>query len=197
MKNAAMSLLLAAILAWCGEVFAEDSPAEIAAWVGAGGGSRETPGGDEAFGEFDVGLDMTFRFALADPFEFRLGPFLNVSLSEGIALGETGLQITFSEDDHAQWGTFDLRAGGGNGLVFGELIPHYVVTATGGIRSFKNRFDSSQDLVSFGSVFRAFGTVRLRPESGFPIDVSFGIELEPTFLLPPYSWSKLAGARPH
>ncbi len=190
-------ILVLVAFVWSSPALADDSPAEIAAWVGAGGGSRAIPEGDEAFGEFDVGMDMTFRFALAGPFEFRVGPFVNVALSEGMALGETGLELTFSEDDHAQWGTFDIRAGGGNGLIFGELIPHYVVTATGGIRSFKNRFDGSRDLVSLGSVLRLFATARIRPESEYWLDASFGLELEPSFLLPPYSWMKLAGSGPY
>lgn len=184
-----------AVAGWSDVARADDSPAEISAWLGAGGGARRAPDGVDALYEFVFGVDMTYRlWLIGGEYEFRLGPFFNTAVGEGMAIGETGLELTFSEDGHAQWGTFDVRAGGGNGLVFGELVPHWVVTASGGIRSFGNRFDDSKDLVSFGSVFRAYGTLRLRPDSGYPVDVSFGIEVEPSFLLPPYSLMKLIGA---
>lgn len=176
---------------------ADESPAEISAWAGIGAGGVDALESVEQLAIVTFGTDMTYRMLLiGGEYELRIGPFLGAAVSDVLAIGETGLELTFSEDGHAQWGTFDVRAGGGNGLVFGELTPHWVVTATGGIRSFANRFDSSQDLVSFGSVFRAYGTLRLRPDSPHLWDISFGIELEPTFLFPPYSLSKLMGANP-
>lgn len=176
---------------------ADESPAEVSAWFGVGSGGRDVPETVAQLVEVTFGMDMTYRMLLiGGEYELRIGPFLNTAVSDVLAIGETGIELTFSEDGHAQWGTFDIRAGGGNGIVFGELTPHWVVTATGGIRSFANRFDSSQDLISFGSVFRSYGTLRLRPDSPHPWDISFGIEVEPTFLFPPYSLSKLMGANP-
>jgi hypothetical protein len=50
-------------------------------------------------------------------------------------------------------------------------------------------------VLAFGSVLRLFLTTRIRHDAASPWEITGGIELEPSFLAPPYSWSRLAGAR--
>lgn len=199
MKRPWLSLSLLALRA--GTARADPAAVEATWDVGAGVGTRLVPeDGLETFGEVGFGGEFSFQIgafeATGNRFEFRTGPFVQTALSETSVLGEIGASIVFTEEDHAQWGTFDVRVGGGSGAVYGAPLSHLVVTATGGIRSFKNRFGGEEPDVAFGSVLRLFLTTRWRPGTDYPFDAVFGLELEPTFLLPPWSWMKLAGAGP-
>ncbi len=178
---------------------AHAQPADVeATWtLGAAGGSRIIPGGTEAFGEFDIGGEMTFELTTfgSGPWEFRYGPFINTAMGEGLVAVEGGAKLLFTETTHAQFGTFDLRVGGGHGLIYGLSASHIAITASGGIRWFQNRYQMQTDRpFAFGSVVRVFLTARIRPEVVYPLDVCFGLELEPTFLLPPHSVLKWIGA---
>lgn len=152
------------------------------------------------FGELDFGAELTLQLTTFgsryNAYELRGGGFGAVALSDHAVLGEVGETLVFTQVEHAQFGTFDLRAGGGVGLFDGEVAPHVVVTATGGIRSFRNRYEPRRPAIAFGSVLRLFLTSRIRPTVDVPVEAVFGLEVEPTFLLPPWSWMKLAGARP-
>lgn len=188
-----MSLLALSRVALGASVARADPAAVEATWdVGAGVGTRILPeDGLETFGEFGFGGELSFQVgtfeATGNRFELRTGPFVQTALSDASVLGEVRASLVFTEEDHAQYGTFDLRVGGGYGAVFGEPLPHLVVTATGGIRSFRNRFTPEKPDLAFGSVLRLFLTTRWRPGTDYPFDAVFGLELEPTFLLPPWS----------
>ena len=200
---------------------AHAQPADVeATWtLGAAGGSRIIPGGTEAFGEFDIGGEMTFddswhilsvvmtgvkglgKIGAGEKAQahflnaFRYGPFINTAMGEGLVAVEGGAKLLFTETTHAQFGTFDLRVGGGHGLIYGLSASHIAITASGGIRWFQNRYQMQTDRpFAFGSVVRVFLTARIRPEVVYPLDVCFGLELEPTFLLPPHSVLKWIGA---
>jgi hypothetical protein len=202
MMGSSMRLWMALLVA----IHAGSAQAEPAAvegtWDVAGGvGTRLVPEkGLETFGEVGFGGELSMQIAkfaaTGNQFEFRTGPFIQTALSNTSVLAEVGALVTFTEEDHAQWGTFDLRFGGGYGAVFGDPLAHVVVTATGGIRSFKNRFYGGRERqdFAFGSVLRLFLTTRWRPATDYPFEAVFGIEVEPSFLLPPWSWMKLAGA---
>jgi hypothetical protein len=178
---------------------AQAQPADVeATWtLGAAGGSRIIPGGTEAFGEFDFGGEMTFELTTfgSGPWEFRYGPFINSAMGEGLVAVEGGAKLLFTETTHAQFGTFDLRVGGGHGLIYGLSASHIAITASGGIRWFQNRYQTQPARnFAFGSVVRFMLTARIRPDVIYPLDVCFGLELEPSFLLPPHSVLKWIGA---
>ncbi len=185
-----------------------EGPAELecSAWLGVGGGSRLVGNELFTFAEVSAGVEGTAQVATFGPaaqyggaYELRLGPWAAVALASPAALAEAGFELTFTQLAHAPFGTFDVRAGGGAGSFESPWAPHFVVTATGGVRSFPDRYRSSPGgtptVLAFGSVLRLFLTTRVRMESVSPWEISAGIELEPTFLAPPYSWRRLAGAR--
>jgi hypothetical protein len=185
-----------------------DGPAELecTAWLGAGGGSRLVGHQLFSFGQVSAGVEGTAQIATFGPtqeyggaYELRVGPWAAVGLASPEALAEAGFELTFTQLLHAPFGTFDVRAGAGAGSLESPWGPHFVVTATGGVRSFPGRYRASlggkPTVLAFGSVLRLFLTTRARPGSASPWEISAGIELEPTFLAPPYSWQRLAGAR--
>ncbi|NUP06826.1 MAG: hypothetical protein HOW73_12310 [Polyangiaceae bacterium] len=213
-QSAAVALFVALVFApreASAQPVEDGTSAEWTYWLGAGGGYRKAYSGptalDGRIGVFSVGAEFTVRLGtLANPsgyggsYEWRLGPWTQTCLGSAFGLQEAGLILTFTQVDHAQWGTFDVRAGGGYGVVDGIAMPHLTLTASGGVRSFWGRYGNRRDLLkmlpAFGSVMRLYGTTRLRPELSSPWEVTFGLEVEPTFLLPPYSWGRLGGAHP-
>lgn len=192
---------------------AEPATAEGTAWLGIGGGLRQSVAGYPllspqarngprplGFAELDFGGEISFQLgtfgSLYNPYEFRSGVFVDAAASDHSVLGELGATLFFTQVEHAQFGTFDVRAGGGAGLYDDELVPHAVVTMSGGVRSFRCRYREGRKPIAFGSVLRLFLTTRVRPTLDLPLEAVFGLEVEPSFLLPPWSWMKLAGARP-
>lgn len=192
---------------------AEPATAEATAWLGVGGGLRQSVSGYPllapqlrqgpralGFAELDFGGEISFQLGTFggryDAYEFRSGMFIDSAVSDHAVLGELGASLLFTQVEHAQFGTFDIRAGGGAGLYDDVLVPHAVVTLSGGVRSFRCRYREGRKAIAFGSVLRLFLTTRVRPTLEYPLEAVFGVEVEPSFLLPPWSWMKLAGARP-
>lgn len=179
---------------------------ESSAWLGVGGGYRLV--GTELFDvvELSAGAELTGQLATfgkpaqyGGAFELRVGPWAAAVFASPDVLGEGGFKLSVTQTSHAQWGTFDVRVGGGAGSFESPWAEHVVVTATGGVRSFPDRYRTSAGgtptVLAFGSVLRLFLTTRVRQGSASPWEITAGIELEPSFLGPPYSWSRLAGAR--
>lgn len=182
--------------------------AECTAWMGAGGGTRLV--GSELFtiGEVNAGAEMTFQTVTFGPkaaygglYEIRMGPWLQAAFASREALAEAGAKVSFTQLSHAPFGTYDIRFGAGAGSTETPWPFHVVVTATGGVRSFPNRYRQTGVTptgLAFGSVLRVFLTTRIRTPAPAPWqspwEITAGIELEPSFLAPPYSWQRLAGA---
>jgi hypothetical protein len=185
-----------------------DGPAEleVTAWVGAGGGSRLV--GNELFtiGELSTGVEGTAQLTTfgraqqyGGAYELRFGPWAGVSYASPDVLAEAGFKLHLSQLVHAPFGTYDLRVGAGAGSNESPWAPHIVVTAAGGVRSLRDRYRGSAGgtptVLAFGSVLRVYLTTRIRQSSPSPWEITAGLELEPSFLAPPYSWQRLAGAR--
>ena len=185
-------------------VRAEPAPSEWTYWYGASVGTRRLAGKSVVAGQGSLGLEATFHLATfgsatqyGGAYELRWGPWMGSSFGPREAIGEAGLKCHWSQLEHAQWGTFELRLGGGYGLTQGVPGPHFVATVAGGVRSFLDRYKPPPPpAVSIGSVLRLFATTRVRPGSRAPWDLVFGIEFEPSIFGPPYSWSRIGGARP-
>ena len=185
-----------------------EGPAELecTAWLGAGGGYRLVGTEGVDIGEVNVGVEGTGQLTTfgspnqyGGAYELRFGPWLQAAFASREALAEAGFKLSFSQLSHAPFGTYDVRIGAGAGSLESPWVPHVVVTATGGVRSFPDRYRGSPGgtptVLAFGSVLRLFLTTRVRQSSASPWEITAGIELEPSFLAPPYSWQRLAGAR--
>ena len=127
--------------------------------------------------------------------ELRTGLFAFGATRLGGGLVEGGLLADVSGIYHASWGTFSARIGGGYGLY---EHPHAAVTLLYGVRSALYRYGhrSVPHWFTEASVARLFVTHRraVREEGN---EWVFGIELSPTFFLPPVTWWRLAGGPPH
>lgn len=117
---------------------------------------------------------------------------------------EGGFLLDLGAAYHASWGTFDLRAGGGYGAFVEGPGSHMVATLAYGVRSVPARYvrrgrGSPLPLpkaVALASVVRIFVTGRQSLGDGRASELVVGIEVSPTFCLPPHSWFKLMGGPP-
>jgi hypothetical protein len=127
--------------------------------------------------------------------ELRVGAFAFGASRLGAGLVEGGALADVSSLYHASWGTFTARIGGGVGFAD---HPHGVATLLYGVRSVLGRYGNSGVPRWWGeaSIARLFVTHR-RAVRGDGYEWVFGIELSPTFFLPPITWWRLAGGPPH
>jgi hypothetical protein len=135
------------------------------------------------------------------PAEVRAGPWAAGSLRGTDGLVEGGVKLHTGGVRHASWGTFDLRTGLGYGPSAAGPISWLNATVLYGIRAVLRRhyqYDECQGRPSASdldeaNVARLFLTFRrpLTRELGY--EWVIGIELSPTFLLPPYSLSRAFG----
>jgi hypothetical protein len=134
--------------------------------------------------------------------ELRAGPWLSGAAALPGGLVEGGLKLHLGGVYHASWGTFDLRAGLGNAAFAEGRSPHAVATVTYGVRSVLARYhlgDPHCELpqvarpVANASVVRLSVTRRLSLLDPDRQEWQLGVEVSPTFFLPPYSWWRLAG----
>ena len=104
---------------------------------------------------------------------------------------------------HASWGTFDARIGGGIGA-FGESVkPHFALGLGYGVRSVLSRYSRrgycdarpAPRSVALASVLRLVVNYRKAFE-GQGNEWLLGVELSPTFLLPPYDCGRFLGRAP-
>jgi len=147
---------------------------------------------------FPAGVLYRGRFREA---EVRGGVWGVFAVRPGGGLLEGGLKLHWGALYHASFGTWELRAGSGYGAFGNERSPHLSFTFAYGIRSALDRYSErgacSPPPVprSFGmaSVARLFVTYRLSVRDSDLSELVIGVELSPTFLLPPYSWLRLGG----
>lgn len=190
----------------------DSTPADLewSYWIAGGGGYRFGDDGKTSLGVLGVGTEATAQVATFSPnryggaFEFRTGPWWGVVSDFSGMRAEGGMLLSFGQVSHAQWGTYALRLGGGMGDDGLGLSPHVVATVTGGIRYAGARYTErgacdpkpTPKEVSFVSNVRLFATARATIEADRPWQLTFGLELDPTFFLPPYSLGKWIGAPP-
>lgn len=119
---------------------------------------------------------------------------------DGSARLEGGLKAHLGAINMAEWGTFDLRVGAGYGAL--DIAPrsYFVTTFAWGVRSFQQRYGRCGGAPhddpkphGYGSVMRLFATVRRTANADSNVELTVGVELSPTFFLPPYSWFRLGG----
>lgn len=185
--------------------------AEGVLWATLGGGLVQRDDGWEDTPLFGVGAEVALALArLSDgrhyggAFLLRWGTWLaGFNAGEG-GLFEGGLHLSFGQASHAQWGTFTLRAGAGYGDGLGPAAGHLSLTLTGGVHSFLGRYsergacDSKPKPAPFGmgNVARLFATARVSLDGSHIVQWTFGLELSPGYLAPPYSALRWAGGRP-
>jgi hypothetical protein len=137
--------------------------------------------------------------------EVRLGPWVVGATRRDGGLVEAGLKLHFGGVYHASFGTWDVRAGGGYGAFPDERAPHLSATLAYGVRGVLARhIDRRQcedapimaESIAEATVARAFVTLRHGYDDHRAREVVFGVELSPTFLLPPYSWFRFGGGPP-
>jgi hypothetical protein len=179
-------------------------------WTAAG--VSRVPG-HEAVGAFGIGTDVTLSLAHYHGFpsgayggshgdaEIRGGAWVLGTLT-GVhdqgALVEGGLEVIDGGGWHSSWGTFDLRVGAGYGSFTGSRRAHGVATLGYGVRSDLSRYGRRGPAwprsFAEASVARVVLTVRRTAEAS---EILVGIELSPTFFLPPVTWWRIAGGPPH
>lgn len=178
-------------------------------WV-TGGGGFDTERKKERFGVLGFGMESTTglfevgKRQYGGPYEFRGGPWWNLVSDFGGMRAEGGYLLSFGQIQHAQWGTYSVRFGGGMGEDRMGLSPHFVVTATGGIRSALGRYHergacdskAAPKPIDRADTFRLFATARSTLANDAPWQFTFGVEFSPSFFLPPYSLGKWIGSRP-
>lgn len=184
--------------------------AEPSFWIAGGGGVhfRDGDGARDGLGILGVGGEVTAGLATlgsdgkrGNPVELRWGPWTSLVTDFTGARAEGGLLLSVGQVRHARWGTYALRVGGGLGDDGLGLAPHVVATLTYGVRYVEGRYSdrgacdppANPQPSAFASGVRVFGSARaaLAGEGGFQL--TFGLELEPTFFFPPYSLGKWIG----
>lgn len=201
--------------------FARPALAEWSDWIGVGGGIARIGQPDHsAVFALRVGGGVDFSIArigseqrYGGPVEVRSGPWLGAETTFRTSTLEGGLMLDFGQTAHARWGTFALRVGGGVQLQDERWAPAGSVTLSWGVRSVLGRYSDGGGCVrangrteivepgvprrshAHASGIRIFGTGRLDGD-GHAMLV-FGVEIEPTFVLPPYSGGRFIGTRPN
>jgi hypothetical protein len=184
---------------------------ETSWWLSGGGGLRPVESTGDAVGVFGAGAEVTVGLTTfgssrryGGAMELRWGPWTSLFTDIDGARAEGGLLLSLGQVRHAQWGTYALRIGGGFGDDGLGLAPHVVATVTGGVRHVKARYQdrgacdppAKPKPDAFASGVRLFATSRAALEGDSVWQLTFGIELEPTFLFPPHSLGKWIGSDP-
>jgi hypothetical protein len=177
-----------------GVAHADPAAVEWTTWVGVGGGRAFVEGPNKTVFGFRLGAAVDFGLARFDnplhyggKFELRWGTWLLAearSDEKVYALG--GIALDFGQTRHAQFGTYTLRGGGG---VDADGHPLVSVMFLGGVRYVPDRRSGRK--VARASGGRVFGMLTSDLEGGRSL--LFGIEFEPTWVVPPYSLHKLGG----
>lgn len=173
-------------------------------------------GGAVDFEAFHAGDPMQY----GGPVTLRIGPWIGAdgtfgeSPREPAVAIEGGLSLDLGQTSHAQWGDFALRIGAGVSLAQlrgpSTTLPSGSVTLTWGVRSVPDRYrfggacvgeDGTLTAIDDGgpandhalaSGVRLFGTARIDGDG--IVSLVFGLELEPSFVFPPYSLWRAIGA---
>ena len=198
-------------LSWCagvGLMFGRPATIEWTDWVTAGGGSRTEIGGGLGF---DVRIARGRGYDGQNRFELRAGPWAAATASfPGFAL-EGGLSIDLGMTSHSEWGNGTLRVGAGEADLGGGERPAISMTFAYGVRSVLARYSWGGGCVTshgiepdnpgrpaqrFAHASGARLFVTLREDADRRTAIIAGVELEPTFFLPPYSLSRFGGGEP-
>ncbi|WP_438022669.1 hypothetical protein [Sorangium sp. So ce233] len=182
--------------------------AEWSWWLAGGGGAMLGGASGGGLGVLGVGSEMTTGLTsfgseamYGGPVELRWGPWFGVLTDLDGARGEAGLLLSMGQVRHARWGTYALRLGGGLGDDRLGLTPHLALTLTAGVRHVEGRISergacdppATPAPSAFASGLRLFATTRAGLGDERAWQLTFGVELEPSFLLPPHSLSKWIG----
>jgi hypothetical protein len=184
------------------------------AWGGASWISRVS-NGPSAGGAIGVGSEATVPVLRYPGFpsspvygpgnrdaEVRAGLWLLAGTRAAGALVEGGAKVHLGAVYHASWGTFDLRMGVGYGAFGPERTDHASIPLVYGVRSVVERYQwpwpeaSPPPSVAEASVARLFATYRQSIDGPRVSEVVIGVELSPTFFLPPVTWFRIGGGPP-
>jgi hypothetical protein len=166
-----------------------------------------------------IGGELTFEILRYDGFpsgwyggdkgdaELRLGPWVSAATRASGGLVEGGVKLHLGGIFHASFGTWDLRIGGGHAAYEDSPAPHMTGTFAYGVRSALARYPRDRretwsdrlpqpKLIAEASVARLFVTYRLAFDLAETRELVFGVELSPTFLLPPHTLWRLGGGPP-
>lgn len=179
-------------------------------WLGGGAGSERSSGRGKLAGVVSAGADASWQvatfplFRYGGPAEVRWGTWASALTDLHGARGEGGGELVFGQTEHAQFGTYALRLGGGAGDDALGRGAHWTATIAGGVWLVEARhffYDACSAPprpreVGRGAGLRLFATVRATPGEARRSVLLFGIELDPSFLLPPHAIEKWIGAEP-
>lgn len=199
MKRLALALALVLV---AGRAHAGPATFEWTAWIGAGVGvakqleeDRSTVFGFRVGAAFDLDVVQIYNpWHYGGKFDIRCGPWIVGEARPDAQYIAGGLALDLGQTRHASFGTYTLRFGGGYDFTGHNNIAQF--SFLGGVRYVPRRFSSSDDdhghpSVAFASGIRMFGT--LTSDFGGSSSLVIGIELEPTWAIPPYSLHKLGG----
>ena len=162
-------------------------------WFGMGAGIARSDQNDFV-SSFRLGIAVDFELTeITNPwhyggkFDVRCGPWLVAETRLDNHYVQAGLSFDFGQVHHASFGTYTLRGGGGIDID-GHAIASF--TFLGGVRYVPARSESHPK-VAHTSGGRIFGMVTTNFDGGSSLLI--GIEVEPTWMLPPYSLHKLGG----
>ncbi len=136
-------------------------------------------------------------------YELRVGAWGAGATSFPAAMLEGGLSAFLGQVNHG--GRVGLRIGTGFGDAVAGDRAHGTVTALVGLHQFIQRFSktgcgvppATPRIFEFGSVLRLFATGRRGLKGSDRPQWTFGLELSPTFFLPPYGRGKWYGGGPY
>lgn len=189
-------------------------------WVSGGIGATRSRHGSNAGGQGAIGGELTLQALRYHGFpsgpcyarekgdaEIRLGPWVSGATREAGGLVEGGLKAHLGGIYHASFGTWDVRGGAGYGAFADGLDPHATATLAYGARSALARYPRTRRQAyseqppeprSFAeaSIARIFITYRYALDRDNLREIMVGVELSPTFLLPPYSLFRFGGGPP-
>lgn len=193
----------AALLAGAAPARAQRPDFEVGPWLGWAAGTEKAGAVERGVFWMNAGVDAT---AVASIFgagwlrggaiEARLGPWLALHLpTDTQPSGEGGLSMILTQTEHASWGSFGLRVGGGHG---GDRESYVTGTLWGGVRYVPARSQGGGS-AGAGPIAKVTGirivmTYRAVVEPVATSAIVLGIEFEPEYVLPPYSPAKWAGA---
>lgn len=139
--------------------------------------------------------------------ELRAGPWMYGATRSAGGLLEGGLKLHLGGIYHASFSTWDLRLGAGYGAFEKGRTPHASATLGMGVRSALGRYPphrrevyrdtpAKPSLLGEASVARVVVTLRQAFDAERSREWVLGVELSPTFLLPPYGLMRFAGGPP-
>lgn len=188
----------------CPDVLVIESHPADAEWAFWGTGAALFPQGDATSWMAGAGAEMSFGLFRYGGFplrhgiryrdgEVRWGPWLSGGANGEGALVEAGLKLHAGGVRFAQWGTFDLRTGLGYNRMGQEPEPQWNAGLAWGLRTVVDRHQRrgycdpplQPQAFAEASLLRFVLTVRRGLGQAPASELALGLELSPTFVLPP------------